>query len=60
MKAAKRTGEEIARALYGEKAVAGNWHHDSPVQQKLKYCLKMARASMRRGFRDIAAERPVR
>ena len=59
----KRAGwkaEEIAAALYGEKAVGGNWHDDSPVRQKLKYCLKKARATMRGGFRDIAAERRER
>ena len=45
----KRAGwksEEIAIALYGEKEVVGHWYDDSPVQQKLKYCLRMARATM--------------
>ena len=59
----KRAGwkaEEIAIALYGEKEVVGHWYDDSPVQQKLKYCLRMARATMRGGFRDIAAERRQR
>ena len=60
LKRAGWKGEEIALALYGKKAVAGNWYDGSPVQQKLKYCLRMARATMRGGFRDIAAERRER